>query len=89
MYEHVICVNTLNLTLQSSTPELRLLDSGLRVLWFLNLCAANEGEGGATQILHQSSGPENILHKPLHCSLTRKECSEKNRVMEIHNSILG
>ena len=62
MYEHVICINTLNWTLRSSTPELYLLDSGLRVLYILNLRAAKEGEGGATRILHQSSGPKNIPH---------------------------
>ena len=61
MYEHVICINTLNLTLQSSTPELHLLDSGLRVLWILNLRAAKEGEGGATRVLHQSYGLEKFL----------------------------
>ena len=89
MYEHVICINPLNWTLRSSTLELYLLDSGLGVLSILNLHAAKEGEGGATQIPLQSSGWENILHKPLHCSLTRKECSEKNKVMEILYSILG
>ena len=75
MYEHVICINTFNWTLRSSTPELRLLDSGLRVLWFLNLCAAKEGEGGATRILRQSYGMETFLTSL--SSLFRQECSEK------------
>ena len=32
--------------------------------------------------------PGNILHEPLHGSLTRKECSE-NKVIALHNFILG
>ena len=62
MYEHVICINSLNLTIRSSTPELHLLDSGLRVLWFSICALLSKGEGGATWILHQSSGLENIPH---------------------------
>ena len=56
MYEHVICIISLNSTSRSSNPEVRVLDSGLKGT--LVLRAANEGERGATQILHQSSGLE-------------------------------
>ena len=34
MYEHVISIISLNSTLRSSNPEVRVLDSGLRVLEF-------------------------------------------------------
>ena len=56
MYEHVICIISFNSTLQSSNPEVRVLDSSLKDTLVLH--AAKEGEGGATQILHQSSGLE-------------------------------
>ena len=56
MYEHVRCIISLNLTPQSSNPKFRVLDSGLKGT--LVLRAAKEGEGGATWILHQSSGLE-------------------------------
>ena len=56
MYEHVICIISLNSTLRSSNPEVRVLDLGLKGT--LVLRAAKEGEGGATRIPHQSSGME-------------------------------
>ena len=69
MYEHVICIISLNSTLRSSNPEVRVLDSGLKGT--LVLRAAKEGDGGATQILHQSSSLETLHVVPLYCSLTR------------------
>ena len=47
------------------------------------------GRRGSYPCASQSYSSENIPHKPLLCSSTRKECSERNKVMEIHNSILG
>ena len=49
MYEHVICINPLNLTLRSSTPDFftRLGFEGTLVFW--NCALPSEGEGGATQ----------------------------------------
>ena len=54
MYEHVRCIISPSSTLRSSNPEVRVLDSGLKGTLVLRV--DNEGEGGATQILHQSSG---------------------------------
>ena len=49
MYEHVICINPLNLTLRSSTPDFftRLGFEGTLVFW--NCALPSEGKGGATQ----------------------------------------
>ena len=85
MYEHVICINTLNLTLRSSNHEVHLLDSGLRVPKF---ACSQGGRRGSDPDPSPVLWPGNIPQEPLYCSLTGKECSE-NRMMEIHNSILA
>ena len=43
MYEHVICIISLNTTLQSSNPEVCVLDLGLRVRKYV----ANRGRRGS------------------------------------------
>ena len=63
-YEHVRCIIYTTSTLRSSNPEVRVLDSGLNGTLVLH--TAKEGEGGVTQILHQSSGLETFHVVPLH-----------------------
>ena len=76
---------SLNSTLRSSNPMVRVLDSGQRVLEYCVLPL--EGEGGATQSFSSHLAWK---HSPLASSLFVNEAGmlRKNKVMEVHNSIL-
>ena len=88
MYEHVICINPLNLTLRSSTPDFftRLGFEGILVFW--NCALPLEGEGGATQSFTSPLARKTFLISLL-VTLNQAGMLRKNKVMELYISILG
>ena len=74
MNEHVICINPLNLTLRSSTPDF-FTRLGFEGTLTFEIARSQGGRRGSDPVLHQSNGLETFLISP--SSLVGQECSEK------------